>query len=44
MKKYSLLSGMPLGLIQKVIRFKPVVLGAPINLKGAIFKFFMTFN
>lgn len=44
MQKYSILSGMPLDLIQKVIRFKPIVMGAPINLKGAIFKFFQTFS
>ena len=42
--KYSLLTNSNVDFLKSNISFKPIIIGAPLKIRGATFKFFQTFN
>lgn len=44
LRKYSAFTGMPIEILTKLFKFRPVIIGAPLNLNGAIFRFFYCFS
>lgn len=44
LKKYAVLCGLPLEFLNRILKFRPICIGAPLVLKGCRFKFFYTFN
>ena len=44
LKKYSLISGMSEEILRKLLKFRPAIIGAPLCLNGAVFRFFYTFH
>lgn len=44
LRKYSALTGMPTDILTKLFKFRPIIMGAPLNLNGGIFRFFYAFH
>lgn len=44
LRKYSAFTGMPIEILTKLFKFRPVIIGAPLNLNGATFRFFYNFH
>lgn len=43
-RKYSALSGISFNIIQMLFKFRPVIIGAPLSLNGATFRFFYSLH
>ena len=43
-RKYSALSGISINVVQMLFKFRPVIIGAPLSLNGATFRFFYTLH
>ena len=43
LRKYSAFTGMPIEILTKLFKFRPIIIGAPLNLNGATFRFFYNF-
>ena len=44
LRKYSAFTSMPMDILTKLFKFRPIIIGAPLNLNGAILRFFYTFH
>ena len=44
LRKYSKITKINLELLRRLFKFKPVIIGAPINLNGCIIRFHYTFH